>query len=175
MTSFADGVGAIAVRSHALVPVRAPVYDIANFGGLFDTPAYIHASMERPAATVVHLKRKNGAIVQDCDVYIGRAMYQGGWRLAASKWANPFRLTHPADRGRILVKYEALVRADPELMAALPGLKGARLGCWCKPLPCHGDILVKLLEEYLSSQGAVTSPPIPHIPDDDPIWSEFGL
>lgn len=30
-------------------------------------------------------------------------------------------------------------------MAALPELKG-RLGCWCKPEACHGDVLVELLE-----------------------------
>jgi hypothetical protein len=25
-------------------------------------------------------------------------------------------------------------------------LDGRTLGCWCKPLACHGDILVELLE-----------------------------
>ena len=23
-------------------------------------------------------------------------------------------------------------------------LKGKILGCWCKPLPCHGDIIIKI-------------------------------
>ena len=26
-------------------------------------------------------------------------------------------------------------------------LEGKELGCWCKPSPCHGDILIKLLKE----------------------------
>jgi hypothetical protein len=26
-------------------------------------------------------------------------------------------------------------------------LKGKVLGCWCKPMPCHGDILLQLLKE----------------------------
>jgi hypothetical protein len=28
-----------------------------------------------------------------------------------------------------------------ELIAALPELRGKRLGCWCAPHPCHGDLL----------------------------------
>ena len=27
------------------------------------------------------------------------------------------------------------------------GVKGKRLGCWCKPNKCHGDIIIKLLNE----------------------------
>ena len=29
-------------------------------------------------------------------------------------------------------------------------LVNKNLGCWCKPDPCHGDILLELLEEYLN-------------------------
>jgi hypothetical protein len=29
-------------------------------------------------------------------------------------------------------------------MAALPELRGKKLGCWCKPGPCHGDVLAEL-------------------------------
>ena len=32
-------------------------------------------------------------------------------------------------------------------MGCLGELRGKILGCWCKPKPCHGDILVKLVEE----------------------------
>jgi hypothetical protein len=34
---------------------------------------------------VVKLKRKNGIIIQDCDVYIGRSCFMGGWKLQKSK------------------------------------------------------------------------------------------
>ena len=33
---------------------------------------------------------------------------------------------------------------DTPLLAALPELQGKVLGCWCAPLPCHGDVLVEL-------------------------------
>jgi Domain of unknown function (DUF4326) len=32
-----------------------------------------------------------------------------------------------------------------KLLAALPGLNGKVLGCWCKPEPCHRDVLMELL------------------------------
>jgi hypothetical protein len=35
-------------------------------------------------------------------------------------------------------------------MKALFELKGKILGCWCHPLPCHGDVLVKLIKELCS-------------------------
>lgn len=80
--------------------------------------------------TVVRIRRKNGVVVQGCDVYIGRRMTQGGWRLAESKWANRHKTKdHPL--AECLKLYEADVRADAKLMAALPELEGKRLGCWC--------------------------------------------
>jgi len=46
--------------------------------------------------------------------------------------------------------YEALIRAmlhSPATRADLMLLDGAVLGCWCHPKACHGDVLVKLIEE----------------------------
>jgi len=81
------------------------------------------------------------------DVYIGRAG-RGAFHLyLKSKWANPFHIRRGCTRAQALAKYEAMVRNRPDLMAALPELEGKRLGCWCKPKACHGDVLVKLLEE----------------------------
>jgi len=33
---------------------------------------------------------------------------------------------------------------NPELLAALPELRGKDLVCWCSPLPCHADVLLEL-------------------------------
>lgn len=97
---------------------------------------------------VVHLKRKGGIEVEGCDIYIGRAIRMAGWNLPTSKWSNPFRLKdYGNDRQKVLDIYEAHVRAKPELMASLGELEGKVLGCWCAPLPCHGDVLIKLLAE----------------------------
>ncbi|KNC47411.1 uncharacterized protein AMSG_11785, partial [Thecamonas trahens ATCC 50062] len=104
----------------------------------------------RPKATatrVVRIRRKGGKVVVDCDVYIGRNMFMGGWRLKRSKWANPFSVKSAGSHAAACAAYERYVRAQPDLMAALSELNGKTLGCWCKPKPCHGDVLVKLVAE----------------------------
>ena len=67
-----------------------------------------------------------------------------------SKWGNPFAITDKCPRELALAKYEVHVRRRPDLIAALPELAGKRLGCHCRPLPCHGDVLVRLLREFFS-------------------------
>jgi hypothetical protein len=32
-------------------------------------------------------------------------------------------------------------------MGALHDLRGLDLVCWCAPLPCHGDVLLRLANE----------------------------
>lgn len=64
-----------------------------------------------------------------------------------SKWGNPFQVGRDGDRARVICMYEVHVRRRPDLLAALPELAGKRLGCYCKPEACHGDVLVKLLRE----------------------------
>ena len=93
-------------------------------------------------ATVVHLKRKNGEIIQGCDVYIGRACNMGGWHLSQSKWHNPFPTKEYGDQAIIL--YEQYIRSS-DIINDIEELRGKTLGCWCHPKQCHGDILVKIL------------------------------
>jgi hypothetical protein len=104
---------------------------------------------ETEPATVVNLKghRDDKDFLAEV-VYIGRPMYLGGWRLPGSIWANPYRIGRDGTREEVLARYEQYVRESPELLLArLPELAGRRLGCWCAPLPCHGDVLVRLLAE----------------------------
>ncbi|MGK7344994.1 MAG: DUF4326 domain-containing protein [Candidatus Nitrospinota bacterium M3_3B_026] len=81
-----------------------------------------------------------------CDVYIGRPhpRYPGG-----SIWGNPYK-TPPFSRPESIRKYRRHIKRklkeNPELREELEKLRGKRLGCWCKPYPCHGDVLVELLE-----------------------------
>ena len=95
--------------------------------------------------TVVRIQRRGGVVVQDCDVYIGRACFRGGWELTQSPFYNPFKVGRDGSIEEVLAKYEAHVRSRPDLVALLPSLRGKRLGCWCKPGPCHGDVLVRML------------------------------
>lgn len=81
--------------------------------------------------TVVNLNESNGC------VYIGRG----------SKWGNPYRIGKDGTRLEVIAKYEAYIREREDLLFSLPELVGEKLGCYCKPKPCHGDILVKLIRE----------------------------
>lgn len=80
-------------------------------------------------------------------VYVGRPMYRGGWRLAASPLANPFRIGVDGDREQVIAKYRDYLLDRPDFLARLPDLRGKRLGCWCKPLPCHADVIAELADQ----------------------------
>ena len=41
----------------------------------------------------------------------------------------------------------ACVAKDDNWRDELLALDGKRLGCWCKPDPCHGDAIVRVLED----------------------------
>ena len=86
-------------------------------------------------------------------VYIGRDMSKHVRGANGSKWGNPFRAKNVNDRNdqqaksERLRQYEEYIRSKPELMNSLEELRGKVLGCWCKPEGCHGDVLMKLLNE----------------------------
>jgi hypothetical protein len=69
------------------------------------------------------------------DVYIGRP----------SQWGNPFAIGRDGTREEVIAKYRAYILNRPDLLAQLPSLRGKRLGCFCAPRSCHGDVLVELL------------------------------
>ena len=66
----------------------------------------------------------------------------------SSQWANPFTVKKEG-RDKCLELYEKWVREKikKEGTEELKKLKNKVLGCWCKPEKCHGDILIKILNE----------------------------
>jgi hypothetical protein len=83
------------------------------------------------------------------DVYIGRRQWCGKEVFEASPWANPFSVKQWGREGAIK-RYELKLRGKPELLGRLPELEGKILACWCKPKACHGDVLLRLIEERCS-------------------------
>ncbi|KKN66034.1 hypothetical protein LCGC14_0475120 [marine sediment metagenome] len=75
---------------------------------------------------------------ENYDVYIGRG----------SKWGNPFIIGIDGDREEVIKKYKAWALETPYLLRSLVELENKVLGCYCKPLACHGDVLIELIEEY---------------------------
>ena len=66
-----------------------------------------------------------------------------------SKWGNPFKpkKSNKNSLKKCLERYEDYIRKNPDLFNAVMELEGKEIGCWCKPSPCHGDILIKLFKE----------------------------
>lgn len=94
---------------------------------------------------VVHCKKSK------YDVYIGRP----------SKWGNPFTIGVNGSRLSVIELYRKYFYSRPDLMkAAEEELKDKVLGCWCAPLPCHGDVIAEYLREVdirdSDDQGGVT-------------------
>ena len=83
--------------------------------------------------TVVNLKKES------YDVYIGRG----------SMWGNPFVVRRESERMSAIQNYkkyliEKIDRGEITL-AHLYALKGQRLGCFCQPKPCHGEVIADIV------------------------------
>ena len=88
------------------------------------------------------------------NAYIGRGgvVLIGSRRFSypGSKWGNPFKPSKDNTKEQRIRQYEEYIREKIEresLQEELLSMKGKVLGCWCKPEGCHGDVLVRLIEE----------------------------
>lgn len=83
------------------------------------------------------------------DVYIGRG----------SKWGNPYsHLENSKAKHKVKTRCDAIYMYRQwittgegiHLLDDLHELKGKRLGCFCKPKSCHGDVLAEMVEQKFS-------------------------
>lgn len=89
--------------------------------------------------TVVNLRHS------EHDVYIGRAGHgRDGY------FGNPFSGAKDGGRERAIALYREYFMkrlwVDSEFAARVEKLRGKRLGCFCAPQHCHGDVIVDYLE-----------------------------
>ena len=67
-----------------------------------------------------------------------------------TKWGNPFRVGADGDRDAVIEKYRQWlwrkIRQEEVNLYELADLLGCELGCHCRPLPCHGDVLARAAE-----------------------------
>jgi hypothetical protein len=93
------------------------------------------------------------------NVYIGRkgVVFIDGVRFPKydSIWANPFKIDNGCTRIQAINKYRTYItnklNNDEISIETLLTLKDKKLGCWCKDndyIPCHGDVLVELINNY---------------------------
>lgn len=81
------------------------------------------------------------------DVYIGRAgKGKDGY------FGNPFSVEkygHGVCIDKFMEYFHDRLTTDQEFQHRVAGLVGKKLGCFCKPKSCHGDIIA----EYVNSLG----------------------
>ena len=74
------------------------------------------------------------------DIYIGRG----------SKWGNPFKIGPTCTREQAIEQYRTYlwhqIQKRKITIQDLLNLDGKKLGCYCKPQACHGDVLVKAVQ-----------------------------
>jgi DNA adenine methylase len=146
-------VAAVARVVRVASPVKAPSCPVPdpNTMPAHERPVSTFLACASEATTVVN--RKNNL---PYDVYIGRG----------SPYGNPFTHVESDTPGviRVATREEAIRRyrgwllgteKEPAKYGWTPpdrdkvlALKGKVLGCYCKPLDCHGDVLVALIEEH---------------------------
>lgn len=77
---------------------------------------------------------------EEYDVYIGRG----------SRWGNPYAIGEHGTRDEVIETYRHFlwkqIRSGDVTIEDLLELDGKRLGCFCKPQACHGDVIAKAVE-----------------------------
>lgn len=109
-------------------------------GTLFPLPIKkIEEINENIKTTVVNLH--HGKDIEH--IYIGRG----------SKWGNPyshlpskFAEFQVRTRRDAVIKYYEWIQGQPSLLAAIGSLVDHKLGCYCAPYACHGDVLALIAD-----------------------------
>lgn len=111
------------------------------------------------------MKTTNCNLIKDnvFDVYCGRGKgiknNPSNCKVGEAGWlGNPVAIGKPCPEcsevhkkgGDTLICYEKYLRRrleEPQFKEAFMTLKGKKLACFCKPYPCHTDIMIKLLDQ----------------------------
>ena len=78
---------------------------------------------------------------QEYDVFVGRHK--------SSCWGNPYVIGKDGDRAEVIELYRRLIwkrvngKHGQAWIQALADLDGKVLGCYCDPMPCHAEVLVR--------------------------------
>ncbi len=94
---------------------------------------------------VISIRKRKGTTRPHCDVLIDRS----------SPFGNPHEIGFCSVCNKVHDRKEAIAEYKKDFYNHLTdvafhdnvlSLKGKILGCWCKPLACHGDVIVEYLE-----------------------------
>ena len=66
-------------------------------------------------------------------------------------FGNPFVMGRDGNREEVIAKYKEYfynrMNHDKQFEMEIYNLVGCRLGCWCHPLPCHGNVIADFLNK----------------------------
>ena len=67
-----------------------------------------------------------------------------------SIFGNPYKIGKDGTREEVILAYAEWfyeqITHSAGFQNEVEKLKGKTLGCWCTPLPCHGDVILEYLE-----------------------------
>lgn len=124
-----------------------PLTEVGKQGDLVDVWTAEAEGKRMPQ--IINLSGRKERQVPDGAIYVGGPVNRGGWHLPATKWANPYKIDRrqkkrDGTRDEVVTKYHARLLERPDLIAALPELRGKDLACWCAPKRCHAEVLLEL-------------------------------
>jgi hypothetical protein len=98
--------------------------------------------------TVVSLRGRGGNLagLPERTGYVGGPVHRGGWHLAGSALANPWRIGRDGDAGAVLARYEAHLLERPDLLELCWLLRGWAVACWCGTGPCHARVIARIAD-----------------------------
>lgn len=108
-----------------------------------DINQIVNSAVNNTPATIVNLYKET------YDVYIGRNRFGKVSKVPGTYgWlGNPYDAKiYGLDQAIRLYRIYLLNRLqDPVFLKEFVKLRGKKLGCFCKPKPCHGDVIVEIL------------------------------
>ena len=149
--------GSVVLNNHSVMSVKVPLVlkkkqPLTNDGEKKTRVVCVNVKDIRPKYQ--NLKEwiedpNHEYIARGGPVFIGGARYPKH----DSVWANPFKVGRDGTREEIIELYRQHIQqkldSNEITREQLEALRGKTLGCWCKPEPCHGDILLEFLGEVL--------------------------
>ena len=67
-----------------------------------------------------------------------------------TKWGNRFRIGRDGTREQVIARYRAdlwrRIRTGEIALEELAAIAGCWYACWCRPSPCHGEVLARAAE-----------------------------
>jgi hypothetical protein len=67
--------------------------------------------------------------------------------------SNPYIVGFFGTREQCITEFERYARQSPRILAFIERLDDADLMCCCAPMPCHGDVILRLWDELNPLEG----------------------